>query len=154
MKYYPLPVDLVLDVTVVWRLSELGVGGQRAVHHDRQQQPDEHLQPAAELGHQHLPQNQFMTVHVCRLYTRTAPPAAPWGRGPAWSGRRPGWAGRAAGWPAGAASPSWRPPSPPCRSWRCRCPPGTCYSIACKIEGAQINYVTRDFTLYNVHQYE
>ena len=49
---YSRPVDLVLDVTVVWRLSELGVGGQGAVHHDGQQQPDEHLQAAAELGHQ------------------------------------------------------------------------------------------------------
>ena len=47
-------MNLILDVTVVWRLSELGVGGQGAVHHDGQQQPNEHLQAAAELGDQHL----------------------------------------------------------------------------------------------------
>ena len=50
------PVDLVFDVTVVWRLSELGVGGEGAVDHARQQEPEQHLQAATELGDQHLPQ--------------------------------------------------------------------------------------------------
>ena len=50
---------LILDVAVVWRLSKLGVGGQSAVHHDGQQQPEEHLQAPAQLRHQNLHNNQF-----------------------------------------------------------------------------------------------
>ena len=54
---------LILDVAVVWRLSELGVGRQSAVHHDGQQQPEEHLQTPTQLRHQHL-KTSFKAVQV------------------------------------------------------------------------------------------